>query len=151
MTKNILFLVLLKLTAVLLIHGQQFTLKDDQKKNIYALIAQYSKARESKDTVLLKKILTTEIDQLVSTGEWRIGINSSVQGMLNSSSANPGTRTLNVERVRLFTQQCAIVDCKYIIQNSDGSPRTMWSTFIAVLDNKIWKISAIRNMLPAGN
>jgi hypothetical protein len=43
----------------------------------------------------------------------------------------------------------AIVDCKYEIRNSDGSVRSMWSTFIVVEKKKKWWITAIRNMLPA--
>jgi len=42
------------------------------------------------------------------------------------------------------------VDARYEIQNADGTTRKMWDTFIVVLDNDAWKISAIRNMLPAG-
>ena len=76
--------------------------KDKQKKDITALIDKYSLARENKDTVLLKAILTTDVDQLVSTGEWRNGVQSSVKGMLRSSAATPGTRTLAVEKIRLF-------------------------------------------------
>ena len=151
MVKNILFLVLVNITTISFLHGQHAVLKEDQRKSIYALIDQYSKARETRDTILLKNILTTDIDQLVSSGEWRDGINSSVQGMLASSTSNPGTRTLNIEKIRPLTQQSAIVDCKYIIQSPGGTVRTMWSTFIVVLDNGKWKISAIRNMLPSGN
>jgi hypothetical protein len=45
----------------------------------------------------------------------------------------------------------AIVDCRYEIQNTDGTVRKMWSTFIVVADKETWKIKAIRNMLPAPN
>jgi hypothetical protein len=47
------------------------------------------------DTVLLKNILTDDIDQLVSSGEWRQGIDESVQGMLRSSANNAGTRKIS--------------------------------------------------------
>ena len=151
MMKNIVFLVLANLTTISFLHGQHAVLNDDQRKSIYSLIDQYSKARETRDTILLKNILTTDIDQLVSTGEWRNGINSSVQGMLASSSASPGARTLKVDKIRPLTEQSAIVDCKYIIQSPGGTVRTMWSTFVVLMDNGKWKISAIRNMLPSGN
>jgi hypothetical protein len=49
----------------------------------------------------------------------------------------------------MFNAGSAIVDCKYEIQNTDGTGRKMWSTFIVNYNKKIWKISAIRNMLPA--
>ena len=148
--KKIILFVLFYSVVVSALDAQQKEPTDKQKKEITALIDKYSLARENKDTVLLKTILTTDVDQLVSTGEWRNGVQSSVKGMLRSSAATPGTRTLTVEKIRLISSTSAIVDCKYEIQNADGSPRKMWSTFIVVSEKAGWKISAIRNMLPTG-
>ena len=146
--KNIYFLLLLLLSASF-VYAQETKLADSQRNDIVMLIAQYSHARESKDTVLLKKIITTDIDQLVSTGEWRSGIGAAVEGMMKSSTNNPGRRILKVDKIRLVTPVCAIVDCRYEIANANGNPRRMWSSFIVVADKGIWKIAAIRNMLPA--
>ncbi len=121
------------------------------KKAIELLIDQYSEAREKSDTILLKKILTHDVDQLVSTGEWRNGLDAAVQGMMKSSGSNPGTRTLRIENIRMLNPAAAIVDCRYEIQNTDGSVRKMWSTFLVVFEKKKWKISAIRNMMPSGS
>ncbi|SDD60125.1 hypothetical protein SAMN05421636_101166 [Pricia antarctica] len=130
--------------------AQQTTGPSPKEKPLYTLIDQYAQARETKDTVLLKQILTDNIDQLVSTGEWRRGFETAKQGMLRSSSANPGSRTLTVDQIRFLSQKTAVVDTRYEIENADGSLRKMWSTFIVVYEGKRWKISAIRNMLPAG-
>lgn len=146
--KNIILLLLLNIAGITHVFSQD-TITDNQQKAIAALIDNYSNAREKRDTVLLKDILTTDVDQLVSTGEWRNGIESSVQGMLKSSASTPGTRTLKIEKTRMFTSNSAIVDCRYEIQNADNTTRKMWSTFIVVMDNNKWKISAIRNMLPS--
>jgi hypothetical protein len=146
--KNICFLLVIIVSASVG-YGQQANLADSQRKDITALIAQYSHVRESRDTVMLKKILTTDIDQLVSTGEWRSGIGAAVKGMMKSSTNNPGSRTLTVDKIRLITPVCAIVDCRYEIANANGNTRKMWSSFIVVADKGLWKISAIRNMLPA--
>jgi hypothetical protein len=140
-------LLLALLTSTLCVSGQALT--DDQRKAIQSLIDTYSQAREKQDTVLLKSILTDDIDQLVSNGEWRTGIPSAVKGMVNSSSNNPGKRTLTIDRIRLTSKTTGIVDCRYEIRNTDGAVRKMWSTFVVVLDKKRWKISAIRNMLPS--
>ena len=113
------------------------------------MIADYSLARENRDTVLLKKILTPDIDQLVSNGEWRRGITTAVEGMLKSSATKPGTRTLTVDKIRFLDGANALADARYDITNDDGSLRKMWSTFIVVKRNGLWKITAIRNMLPA--
>jgi len=133
------------------LYGQDTPANDKPQKAITFLIDQYSEAREKRDTALLKTILTPGVDQLVSTGEWRVGINAAVEGMMKSSANSPGTRTLHIEKIQTITSSSAIVDCRYEIQNADGTPRKMWSTFIVIADKKTWKIMAIRNMLPAAN
>ena len=148
--KSIVLLLILNLTGGFLLYGQDNTPDDRQRKAITFLIDQYSQARETMDTALLKTILTADVDQLVSTGEWRNGKSAAVEGMLKSSSGNPGTRRLLVDKLRMINSTSAIVDCRYEIQNTDGTIRKMWSSFIVVGDTKTWKIMAIRNMLPAG-
>jgi hypothetical protein len=140
MRKGILF-------GVFFIYGCLFSY--GQQKEITKLIDQYSLAREKNDTMLLKLILTPDVDQLVSTGEWRVGIKSAVDGMLKSSAGNSGTRTLSIDKIQMLSATSAIVDCRYDIQNADGSMRKMWSSFIVVSEKEVWKIRAIRNMLPS--
>jgi len=129
-------------------YGQETLPVAAQSDAITRVINQYSAAREKSDTLLLKKILTTQVDQLVSSGEWRYGIAAAVEGMLKSTAGNPGTRTLTVENIRLLNPTTALVDCQYRIQQSNGNLRNMWSSFILVYFQRQWKISAIRNMLP---
>jgi uncharacterized protein (TIGR02246 family) len=147
MKKNLLF-ILVSLCICIVPKAQQ---KPSPRQNLEltALIDKYSQAREQRDTALLREIMLPEVDQLVSTGEWREGINSAIRGMINSSATTPGTRTLKVDRIRLLGAEAAIIDCKYLIQDTTGSPRNMWSTFIAVANKNVWRIAAIRNMLPA--
>lgn len=142
-------LLLLTIACSSALKAQTVNLSEQQRRDISALIDQYSLAREKRDTVLLKKILTTDIDQLVSTGEWRTGIRAAVQGMLASSATSPGTRKLLVHNIRLLNPSSAIVDCRYEIINDDGTTRSMWSTFVVVSQSGAWRISAIRNMLPS--
>lgn len=146
--KKFALLFVLNLGGLFFLYGQNSEPADHQRKAITFLIDQYSQAREKRDTVLLKTILTTDVDQLVSTGEWRNGIGTAVLGMLKSSANSPGTRTLLVDKIRMLNSTIAIVDCRYEIQNIDSTVRRMWSTFIVVAEKKEWKISAIRNMLP---
>jgi enamine deaminase RidA (YjgF/YER057c/UK114 family) len=150
--KKTALLFLLHLTGFMFLYGQYSKKANDkQQKAITSLIDQYSQAREKRDTVLLKAILTSDVDQLVSTGEWRVEINAAVEGMMKSSANSPGTRTLHIEKIQMINALSAIVDCRYEIQNADGAARKMWSTFIVIADKGIWKIRAIRNMLPAPN
>lgn len=126
----------------------------EEKSNsleIHALINEYAAAREARDLERLKKILTKDIDQLVSSGTWRNGMEEALPGMIRSSTSNPGTRTLEVEKIKFLKEKSAIADARYSIKNTNGSERKMWSTFILVKEKKQWKITAIRNMLPSGN
>ena len=139
------------LTCVMItntLSGQDLAITDQQEKAINTLIDQYAQARETKDSVLLKRILSPDVDQLVSTGVWRRGLETSMKGMLRSSARNPGERTITIDNLRLVSPETAIVDCRYEIQQSDGSIRKMWSTFIMVSQHGKWQITAIRNMLP---
>jgi hypothetical protein len=120
-----------------------------ERDAIISLIDEYSKAREFQDTILLKRILMPNIDQLVSSGERRTGIDAAVEGMLRSSNTNQGTRTLTVEKIKFLNPQVALADAKYEIRSESGSIRNMWSSFIVVRTEAGWKISGIRNMLPA--
>jgi uncharacterized protein (TIGR02246 family) len=124
--------------------------KEDAIK-IHKLIEDYSLARETRDTALLRNILTEDVDQLVSSGEWRKGIQEAINGMLQSSNSNPGTRKLQVEKIKFLSDEIALVDCRYIITSSTGEERNLWSSFTVLFHRKNWKISAIRNMSPSGN
>jgi uncharacterized protein (TIGR02246 family) len=146
--KTILFFVLCSLIT-LSVYSQDTNPDTKAEKTIYALIDAYSQARETKDAALLDTILADEVDQLVSSGTWRNSKEESITGMMQSSTSNPGTRTLTVEKLRFMDPQSAIVDCRYEIKNADGTTRRMWSTFIVILADDRWKITAIRNMLPA--
>ena len=146
--KNIILIFLLNSICMSFLNAQNNTPADEQKA-ITSLIDKYSEAREKRDTILLKNILTTDVDQLVSTGEWRNGVAASVKGMLSSSANSPGTRTLTVDKLRMLNSTSAIVDCRYEITNPDNTARKMWSTFMVISEQGVWKITAIRNMLPA--
>ncbi|PKA98695.1 uncharacterized protein (TIGR02246 family) [Flavobacteriaceae bacterium MAR_2009_75] len=146
--KSVLFKSLILLLTAAYTYAQD-TLTNKEKP-LYILIDQYAQAREAKDTILLSNVLTEDIDQLVSTGEWRRGYKIAKEGMLKSSVTNPGDRVLTVEHTRFLSDKTAIIDARYEIKDSDGSVRKMWSTFIAIKEQTAWKISAIRNMLPRG-
>jgi len=139
------FLLLACLASTLAFAGQA---EDDQ--SVRDLVGKYAAAREHRDPDSIRSLFTEQADQLVSSGVWRHGRETLVEGMLGSSRANPGGRTITVERVRFITPDSAVADARYVIKGSDGAPdRKMWSTFIAVRTDDGWRLSAIRNMLPA--
>lgn len=136
------------LLCFMVINNTSLAQTDD--KVFHDLIAAYAEAREKQDADLLKSVLTEDVDQLVSSGEWRIGKDTAVEGMKRSSQVNEGNRVLTVDKTRLLTPHSALVDARYQIINPEGVSRNMWSTFILVReDDGTWKIAGIRNMLPS--
>lgn len=123
-------------------------LAQTNEKVFHDLIAKYAEAREKQDADLLKSVLTEDVDQLVSSGEWRIGLDTAVEGMKRSSQINEGKRVLTVEKVKILSPVSAVVDARYQIISPQDEVRNMWSTFIVVLQIDAWKIAGIRNMLP---
>ena len=117
---------------------------------IHQLVNNYQQAREHGDSLQLLKLLVSDADQLVSSGEWRRGKSALVKGMQRSTQSNPGQRSITVEHIRFISESVAIADARYIIAGDEpGSDRRMWSTFIVQLKDEEWKIAGIRNMLPA--
>ena len=115
---------------------------------IRALVRTYLEARDQKNAELLATVFTDSVDQLVSSGEWRRGRQSLVEGTLASSARETGKRTVEIETIRYLTPEVAIADGRYTIAGADNA-RRMWSTFVVQRQNGRWRIAAIRNMLPA--
>jgi len=113
------------------------------------VVKQYVDAREKNDPAAIGALFTTDADQLVSSGEWRRGRDAVVTGTLASSKQTGGTRTITVESVRFPSPDTAIVDGRYEITGGTSGDRRMWSSFVMTRTKDGWRITAIRNMLPA--
>jgi len=111
------------------------------------VVRRYVEARERRDASALEALFTADADQLVSSGEWRRGRDGVVKGGLASSARNTGARTIVVETVRMLGPDVAIADGRYEIGGAET--RRMWTTFVMARQQGEWRISAIRNMLPA--
>jgi uncharacterized protein (TIGR02246 family) len=113
------------------------------------VVKKYVDARERTDAAAVAALFTEDVDQLVSTGEWRKGRDEVVKGTMASSQRTGGKRTITVETVRFPTRDLAIADGRYEITGGAGGDRKMWSTFVMTRTTDGWRITAIRNMLPA--
>ncbi len=114
------------------------------------VVSKYVDAREKIDPKAVEQLFTSDADQLVSSGEWRRGREAVVRGTMASSSSTGGKRTITVESVRLVTPDVAIADGRYQLTGLAGdATRNMWTTLVLKKTEKGWRISAIRNMLPA--
>jgi uncharacterized protein (TIGR02246 family) len=117
---------------------------------IRQVVSKYVDARERRDPKAVEELFTNDADQLVSSGEWRRGRDAVVRGTMESSSRTGGKRSITVESVRMVTPDVAIADGRYELTGlAGGATRNMWTTLVLKRTEKGWRISAIRNMLPA--
>ena len=142
------------LVVAMLVAGSVGTLQGQaglpREAEIYDLVRRYVEAREKRDPKAIEALFTADADQLVSSGEWRRGRDAVVKGTLASSAATGGSRFITIETVRMIGSDLAVADGRYEISGlAGGETRRMWTTFVAVRDSGVWRISAIRNMLPA--
>ena len=122
----------------------------NEEAAIRAVVQKYVDARERIDPKAVEQLFTADADQLVSSGEWRKGREAVVKGTMASSSSTGGKRTITVESVRFISSDVAIADGRYELTGlAGGVTRSMWTTFVLKRSGKEWRISAIRNMLPA--
>ena len=113
------------------------------------VVKKYVEARDRSDESAIRALFTDDADQLTSSGEWRKGRENVVRGTLASSTSNPGARTITVETVRFPAPGLAIADGRYEIAGGAEGTRKMWTSFVMARSAQGWRITAIRNMLPA--
>jgi uncharacterized protein (TIGR02246 family) len=117
---------------------------------IREVVGKYVAAREQIDAQAVEQLFTGDADQLVSSGEWRRGRDAVVRGAMASSRSTGGKRSITVETVRLVTPEVAIADGRYELTGlAGGETRMMWATLVLKRTGNGWRITAIRNMLPA--
>ena len=113
------------------------------------VVRKYVDARELRDPAAIEALFTADADQHTTSGEWRRGRGGLVDGALASSKANPGARSIQIESVRFITPDVAIADGPDEIASAAGA-RRMWTTVVLAREGNVWRIAAIRNMVPSG-
>jgi len=145
--------VLLGLATCLILAAPLFAGAPESSSDEVAIrgtIQKYMDARDQRDATALAALFTMDVDQLVSSGEWRKGREAVVKGTLGSSQSTGGKRSITVESVRFLAPDVALADGRYELSGlANGETRKMWTTILLKRDSDGWHISAIRNMLPA--
>ena len=140
-------------SLALAVVGSAQTKSDKRGKDeaaIREVVVKYVDARERIDPKATEDLFTADADQLVSSGEWRKGRQAVVSGSMASSRNSGGKRTITVESVRFVSNDVAIADGRYELAGQAGNAgRSMWTTLVLKREGKRWRITAIRNMLPA--
>lgn len=143
-------LMVLSLMVVGLLPGSMRA--QDSRRNeqaIRGVVADYISARNRQDAEAVRKLFTPDADQLVSTGEWRKGLDDLIRGTSASSRKEAGTSSIAIENIRFLDSLVAIADGRYRTTSLNGAGREMWTTIIVKYVKPDWRIAAIRNMLPA--
>lgn len=132
-------------------YGQPSSTPANDEAAVRDLVKRYVDARERRDPQAIEALFTEDADQLTSSGEWRRGRTEVVKGTLASSQQTGGTRTITIETVRFPARGVAIADGRYEITGlAGGTTRRMFTSFVLAGSDRGWRITAIRNMLPAG-
>lgn len=117
---------------------------------VRAVLQSYVGGRQARELKAVEAVLDPEVDQLTSRGTWRRGRDAATSGMKESTSRNPGDRTLHIEAVRFLRPDVALADARYVIKGTEGPDRLLWSSFTLVKDPAAgWRITSIRNQKPA--
>jgi hypothetical protein len=66
---------------------------------------------------------------------------------MDSSTLNPGKRSITIEAIRFIRPDVAVADGRYEI-TAGTTVRRMWTTIILERGKGAWRIAAIRNMVP---
>jgi uncharacterized protein (TIGR02246 family) len=148
--RTVLALVLAAALTPVLLAQQQATPARSDEAAVRDVVARYVAAREARDPAAVAALFTGDADQLTTSGEWRRGREAIRAGTAQSSERNPGSRRIVVETVRFLTPDVALADGPYEIAAGAAADRRMWTTLVLVRSADGWRISAIRNMVPAG-
>jgi uncharacterized protein (TIGR02246 family) len=133
---------------VIILAAQSAVSSSAAESAVRAVVQRYVDAREQRDPAATASLFTADADQITTSGDWRRGRERLVQGTLESSTQNPGTRTITVSSVRFITPDVAIADGPYNI-GSGVNVRRMWTTIVVRRERDGWRIAAIRNAVPA--
>ena len=101
----------------------------------------YVNARELSDPKAIEALFTADADQHTTSGEWRRGRAQVVPGTIESSTRNPGNRSITIAAVRFITPDVAIADGPYEIAGG-GTVRRMWTTLVLAREAGVWRIAA---------
>jgi uncharacterized protein (TIGR02246 family) len=147
MPKTCLLLLIAAATALVAQNAPPASSEDAAIRDV---VRKYVDARQHMDATAIQNLFTADADQLVSSGEWRKGRDAIVRGTMASSERTGGTRSIEVESVRVVAPGVAIADGRYELTGlAGGTTRRMWTTFVLANTSGSWRIAAIRNMLPA--
>jgi uncharacterized protein (TIGR02246 family) len=108
---------------------------------------EYIDTRDNNDEAGLRALLTADIDQRLTSGRLRSGLEAVVSGSLDSTRGSGGKRLIALETIRFLVDDVAIADGSYdSIGRNDGTDLHMRTTMIFRRVDGVWKIDAIRNM-----
>lgn len=149
MRKRLILLFLSSMFYSSLIYSQSASEQTAHETAITQLITEYLAVREENNEQALLALLTEDVDQLTTSGTLRSGRDHVSSGSLASTRNNSGTRYITVETIRFIRPDVAIMNGLYdIVDRADAADSHYLTTFIVVMEDNRWKISAIRNMQP---
>lgn len=121
----------------------------DTEAAISELLSQYLETRAQNNEQGLLALLTEDVDQLTTSGILRSGRAEVSSGSLATTRNNSGDRSITIDTIRFIRPDVAMVNARYDIVNRRNGPDSHYLTsFLVIMEDQRWRISAIRNMQP---
>ena len=144
------WLVFLAAAAAPAVVSAQSADRAADEQAVRAVIQAFLDTREKNDAAGLAALLTPDVDQRQTSGNVRSGRDAVVSGSLATQESTGGRRTITVDSLRFVGADVAIADGRYdSIGRADGTDQRMLTSMVLRREGGMWKIAAIRNMLPS--
>ena len=146
MHKILSLLFLMVVAATVPVMAEDSPDRSADEATIRHITQEYIDTRDNGDEAGLRALLTVDIDQRLTSGRLRAGIDAVVSGSLDSTRGSGGKRVIALETIRFLGADVAIADGSYdSLGRNDGTDLHMRTTMIFRLINGQWRIAAIRN------
>jgi uncharacterized protein (TIGR02246 family) len=142
-------ILLSSIAAACSVSAQTQRNRAEDEAEIRRIVQAFIDTREGDDRDALEALLSSDADQLVTTGNMRTGVAAVVDGSLTTTQSAGGRRIIEIRTIRFLTDDVAIGDGPYnVVDRPNGPDRHYLTTIVFRREAGGWKIAAIRNMQP---
>ncbi len=141
---KLLFFMLIAVDGVAI--AQEAPDRSADESAIRQVTREYILRRDNNDEAGLRALLSPNVDQRLTSGRMRTGLEAVVSGSLQSTQNSGGKRVISLESIRFLGADVAIANGSYdSLGRADGTDLHMQTTMVFWRVDGEWTIDAIRN------
>ena len=146
MQNSLRFLLFMLVAAGIAANAQDAPDRSGDEAAIRQVTQDYILRRDEGDETGLRALLTENVDQRLTSGRMRIGLEEVVSGSLGSTQNSGGKRVITLKEIRFLGDDVAIANGNYdSLGRADGTDLYMRTTIVFWRSDGKWRIDAIRN------